>query len=236
MNILINKNTSIFPALICLTLILLLVTTVFTRGVHSQVTQDTGDQQAVALIAAIRKGGLREAARIKGHYVASINTSHWLKFDLETLTKNSAAVIIGNPLSSVSRLSPNGDLIMTEYQISVNEVLKGNLTPEEKVNVSLSGGIIVFEDGTSAEIKTPDSERIEKGKTYILFISAEKDTPDSFLTTGGAQGLFELPTDESGVQPKGHRVDPVQKYKNRTASEFLEEIRVAIRKHSEASS
>lgn len=232
MKILKNKYLYVFPALICLSLLVIGLV----RGVHSQGTQNSAEAQERAIIEAMRRGGLREAARIKGHYVGSINTSHWLKYDLESLTKNSAAVIIGKPLSSASRLSPDGELITSEYQVNINEVLKGNLTPNEKVNLSLPGGVVVFEDGTSAEIKTPDSERMENGRTYILFLSPKKGTADSFVMTGGAQGLFELPADKSGVKPKGHRVDLVQKYKNQPAEEFLEEIRAAIRKYPEATS
>jgi hypothetical protein len=70
----------------------------------------------------------------------------------------------------------------------------------------------------------------------ILFLSPKKGTGGSFVATGGAQGLFELPADKSGVKPKGHSSDLVQKYKNRAASDFLEEIREAVRKYPEASS
>jgi len=47
---------------------------------------------------AIRRGGYREAARIKGHYVGTVDPNwDWASFDLETLTKSSAAVVIGIP-------------------------------------------------------------------------------------------------------------------------------------------
>lgn len=232
MKILRNKNLYIFFAVICLAVLAIALV----RGVRSQGSQNSAEAQERALIEAVRRGGLREAAKLKGRYVASINTSHWLKFDLESLTKNSAAVIIGRPLSSVSRLTPDGEQITTEYQININEVLKGNLTANEKISLSLPGGIVVFEDGTSAEVKTPDEERIENGKTYLLFLSPKKGATDGFVATGGAQGLFELPPDKSGVKPKGHRVDPVQKYKNRPTDKFVEEIREAVRKYPEASS
>jgi len=38
-------------------------------------------QDDTALRDAIRKGGLREAARIKGHYVGIMKTGHWAKLD-----------------------------------------------------------------------------------------------------------------------------------------------------------
>ncbi|HYX71186.1 MAG TPA: hypothetical protein VE732_00325, partial [Nitrososphaera sp.] len=126
--------------------------------------------------------------------------------------------------------------ITTEYQINVNEVIKGNLLPDEKLNLSLPGGTVVFEDGTSAEIKTPGFEGLENGKTYVFFLSTKKGAAYSFVATGGVQGLFELPADKSGVKPKGHDSDLVQKYKDRAVGDFLEEIRAAVRKYPEVSS
>src|SRR5438045_8810974 len=45
---------------------------------------------------ALRRGGYREAARIKGHYVGNTNPNwDWSQFDIEALTKNSVAIIVG---------------------------------------------------------------------------------------------------------------------------------------------
>ena len=45
---------------------------------------------------ALRRGGLREAAKLKGHYVGDFDP-HWDsgRFDIEALTKNSMAVVVG---------------------------------------------------------------------------------------------------------------------------------------------
>lgn len=199
-------------------------------------SQETNTKSTASTVEAIRRGGLREAARIKGHYVGSGNVCSWLKYDLESLTKNSASIIIGTPISSTSQLTADGQSITTKYQVKVKESMKGTLLPDEMVQVSLPGGKVVFEDGNSAEIKTPDLEQMEESKTYILFLSQDKSAAGSFNLTGGGQGLFELLSDKLMVKPHGHFSDVVQKYKNKDIEEFLEEIRAAVRKHPEVSS
>jgi hypothetical protein len=183
---------------------------------------------------AVRRGGLREAARIKKHYVSTQNTGGWIKYDLESLTKNSFAIVIGTPLVSSSDITTNGELITTEYEVKLREILKGDLKENQVVRVSVPGGKITFEDGTSAEIKTPDLVPMEKGNTYVLFLRTTEDTPEVFGLTGGGQGLFELSSTESVVKPHGHHIDSVQKHKDEPITDFIEEIKAAVRKYPES--
>jgi hypothetical protein len=182
-------------------------------------------------VEAVRRGGLREAARLKGHYVASVNTSQWLKFDLESLTEKSAAIVIGKPTASASELNAEGDLINTEYRVTVEQPLKGDLSAGDVISVSVTGGVVVFEDGTSAEIQTPDFERMKTGKTYVLFLGRQNNAENVFVLTGGPQGLFSLPEDGSGIKLHGHKSDLVQKHKDQDAKDFLKEVKAAIKKH-----
>jgi hypothetical protein len=187
-------------------------------------------------VKAVRRGGLREAARIKGHYLGSVRASGWGKYDVDSLTKNSIAVIVGVPLTSTSHLSNNNELITTQYQVKIREVLKGDVLKGQVVNVNVVGGKVAFEDGTSAEIKTLDMEPVEQGNNYILFLKKEKDSPGAFGLTGGGQGLFELSDGDSLVQPRGHHTDVVQKHKNQRIEDFVEEIKIAASKYQKVSS
>src|SRR5438067_7391207 len=73
---------------------------------------------------ALRHGGYREAARIKGHYVGNTDPNwDWALFDIEALTKNSMAVVVGIPQRSKSQLSPSGLSVVTEYEVAVQEVI-----------------------------------------------------------------------------------------------------------------
>src|SRR2546425_4585725 len=95
---------------------------------------------------AIRRGGLREAARIRGHYVGISATSYFLKYDLESLAAHSGNIIIGSPIDSTAHLSADGQLIMTWYRMKILEALKGKLLSDETVTIGLPGGKLTFED------------------------------------------------------------------------------------------
>ncbi len=202
------------------------------RRIDSQET--TGVQDSPDLVEAVRRGGLREGARIKRHYVASIRTSSWLKFDLESLVKNSEAVVTATPGNGVSRLTSDGRQIFTDYEVKLDEVIKADSVFRDTINVSLPGGKVLFEDGSSAEILTPHLKQMESGKVYLLFLSRDKDS-GRFILTGGGQGLFELSSGRHGVKPHGHSSDVLQKYKGRDAAGFLEEVKAAARKYPEPS-
>jgi len=201
---------------------------------HHSSQENGAPQDGPDIIDAVRRGGLREAARLKRHYVASMRASSWLKYDVESLVKNSAAVITGTPGSGISRLSSDGKLIFTDYEIKLDQVIKADTPFRDTVSVSLPGGKVVFEDGNSAEILTPHMKQMENGKVYLLFLSRDNDSKQLTLT-GGGQGLFELSRGGSGVKPHGHSTDLLQKYKGRDATEFLEEVKAAARKYPDTS-
>ena len=114
------------------------------RGTPQGNTQGNA-QDSRAEIEAARRGGLREVARLKGRYVAEVNVGTWIKYDLEGLTKNSIAIVIGTPTSSTSRLSSDGESIDTEYEVRIDETLKGNLYQTQTTRVEMPGGRVVFE-------------------------------------------------------------------------------------------
>jgi len=200
------------------------------RSQNPKEAQDPNEH--AELVDALRRGGLREAARIKGHYVTTKRTSWDAIFsDLESLTSHSKSVIVGMPLQSSSRLSPGGDTILTDYKMNVLDALKGKIRSGSSVTVTTVGGFVRFEDGTSAEVRTPDIH-IQNGKTYVLFLYAKSKTePDSLYITGGPQGIFEISDDGVSILPMGRQIDHVaKKYKEKRADAFVHEIREAAEK------
>lgn len=185
------------------------------------------------IVTAVRKGGLREGARIKKRFVSSEPTTGLVKYDLESLTSHSAAVIMGTPVSSFSSLTANGERITTEHTIRVSRVFKGKLAEEALIRVIVPGGKVVFDDGTSAEILTPDLGAITKNKTYVLFLNPSANDADLLRLTGGGQGLFEMPSSAWGVKPLGDKKDLVQRHKDQSVNDFLEEIQRAVKKYPE---
>jgi hypothetical protein len=184
----------------------------------------------------LREQGLREAARYKKHYVGTELSHGYMAYDIQSLTRNSIMVVVGSPLQNMCKLSFDRESINTEYQVTIQEVIKGKVAQGNTITVNLPGGLVEFEDGTSAEIRTPGFRKMENGKTYVLFLKENKAEGNAFILVGGQQGLFELPVDGSGVNPHGLPVDEVVKQnKNKDVNAFLKEIRLAAKKWPETS-
>jgi hypothetical protein len=191
-----------------------------------------------AITEAARRGGYRELAKMKGEVVVNRPAHSFVKFDLESITKKSAAVVIGTAVSNLSRLSPDGQQITTDYQFEVLEVLKGKGVETGNIEVSLPGGRVVFEDGTAAQVNVPGFRKMENGKTYVLYLSERGPEHSSFAVTGGPQGIFEVVDGGLSVKPHGTALDPLaQKYKvEKAAKSFIKEARKAAKTWPEPSS
>lgn len=97
--------------------------------------------------------------------------------------------------------------------------------------MSLPGGKVRFADGSTAEIRTAWFKKMQNGKTYALFLSPGSGS--GFVTTGEAQGLFEIPTTEGDQSVKTHSGiprDSVGKYQGTDVKTFLRELRQATKK------
>lgn len=194
--------------------------------------QDSAADDQTTVRDALRRGGLREAARIKGHYVGEFDP-HWDfgRFDIETLAKNSAVVIVGVPIKEVgSRLSPSGQTILTDFEVKVVQVFKGAVTASSSVIVSLPGGSVKFDDGTTAELRTPGFEPMKMEATYTMFLSESSASPNNYILSGGPQGLVEIVNGRT-LKPHGRPTDPVsEESKGKDKETFLKEVRAKSEK------
>jgi hypothetical protein len=176
---------------------------------------------------------LKEKAKEAKNFVGDKHPNRTLVCaDLSELARNSSVVIIGTAADNISALSPDGKSITLDYKVNVEYVYKGALKKGQTVTVSLPGGKVMFEDGSTAEVRTPWFKKMQNGTTYLLFLS---DAPGgrSFFTTGEAQGLFEIPTTEDGRVVKTHSGvmnDPVWKYHNMDVKAFFKELRQVFKK------
>jgi hypothetical protein len=175
---------------------------------------------------------------MRGEVVVNRHAPGFVKFDLETITRKSAAVVIGTAVSNLSRLSPDGLQITTDYQVQVHEVLKGKAVDANNIEVSLPGGRVVFEGGTVAQVNVPGFRRMENGKTYVLYLSERGPEHASFADTGGPQGIFEVVEGGLSVKPHGNALDPLaRKYKlEKEARSFIKDARKAAKTWPEPSS
>ena len=207
----------------------------FAKDANTQSTSNKKAQEPDPVVMAIRRGGLREAARLTGTYVGSERTTGWAKYDIESLTSSSATIVIGTPLSSSSSLAASGERINTDYNVRIERVLKGKLKKDETISLVAPGGKVTFEDGTSAEVKTPDLGPIVEHKRYVFFLRTSEEKIDAFGLTGGGQGLFELSSSDSAVKPLGDKSDSVQRHKEQKIADFISEIERAVRTHPDTS-
>jgi hypothetical protein len=176
---------------------------------------------------------LKDKAKLAGHFVGYENPNKTRRFaNLEELAAQSAAVIIATAGENVCRLSPDGRSITIDYPLSVQYLYKGNLHEGDSLSVSLPGGKVVFADGTTAEIRTPWFKKMQRGVTYLLFLTPG-DRSGNYVTTGGAQGLFEIPTDPRNRKVKTHTgllKDAIWKYQDMDVKDFLRAVRRATKK------
>jgi hypothetical protein len=204
-------------------------------GNSSRQSQNPATQQPssdeVALREAYRRGGLREQAKLKGVYVTEINP-HWKygKFDIESLTKNSAAVIVGRFTKKLDARLIDGKVIFTDYEVAVEELVKGDLRQAKTIVVTVEGGRVFFEDGTSAEQVTPTFEQPHIGGEYALFLREEAFVPSVFFLSGGPQGMFDI-EDSARVKPHGLPDDVgAVETKGKSRDEFMKKVRGDARK------
>lgn len=188
--------------------------------------QSNNQDEHTAIRDALRRGGLREAARLKKHYVGDFE-AHWdfSSLDAESLVKKSAVVVIGAPFEKLgSHLTAGGQVIVSDYAVAIQEVIKGESFQASTITVSLPGGRVEFEDGTSAELRTPTFEHVKLGRVYAFFLDESARGPNIYTLTGGPQGLAEF-VENSRVKSHGRSTDPIAREKNGTDKrDFLREL------------
>lgn len=131
---------------------------------------------------------------------------------------------------------PLGGTIKTFHQMEIMRLLKAGdkKSVGDFVTVELMGGRVKFDDGTSAEIRTPGFRRMENGKTYVLFLMENDREPGALALVGGPQGLFEIPVDGGTLQSHGKPINTVAKQaQNKDVKTFLNEVRKAAEKGPE---
>lgn len=225
-------KTKISPLLLAFVVFgIALVGVAVTRSTGTRNPQDTNEQKKI--VEAIRRGGLREAAKIKGRYIGIHDASwDWANYTVEGLAKNSVAVILGTPERSSAQLNSTGDSIATHFSVRIDELIKGDadFAAYNRIIVAVPGGKIEFENGTSAEVQTPGFETMSIGKQYVLFLYKNRDGSSALLLTGGPQGLFEL---ESNGKVKSHaRADdaPYKEANGKQVHSFLDSVRTFAKK------
>lgn len=170
-----------------------------------------------------------KAKRCGGKFIGNADFNDAAKkSNLNQLAKDSDTVVVVTTESNVCKLLPNGRMVTTDYQVLIEDVLKGSVTVGDLLTVSLPGGKIGFEDNTTAEVQTPWFKKMVSNNRYILFLQANPNT-GSFVTTGGPQGVFEISAKGQEVlSHSGIKDDPVREHHKSKSKDFLKKLRQAI--------
>ncbi|HKC62068.1 MAG TPA: hypothetical protein VKB86_00415 [Pyrinomonadaceae bacterium] len=175
------------------------------------------------------EGRLRQGAREKRHFVLAYDDPQWKNvLDTKMLVKDSPIIILGRVERSPCKLSEDGERITIDYQVRVSDVVKGNMAKGTLVTVSVPGGLVRFDDGTTAEFRTPSFRKMASGRSYLLFLTPEGKRDGILITTGGPQGIFELSRD--GASAMHFSADFTAPPPLQNLSALLADIRDAMKK------
>lgn len=173
---------------------------------------------------------LKVRAQTEGRVLVTAQPRNLKKFnDLSSLVANSQTIVTGTVESNVSTvLQPSEGIVVTDYRLAIEDVLKGGVKSGAKLTVRQPGGYVNFDTGGSAETRMPDYwKQPENGEKYVLFL---KNKPDgTFSLVGGPQGLFKLA--DGTVVPQTIAEDKLmQDHKGKNEVTFVKEVRDAIKK------
>jgi hypothetical protein len=169
-----------------------------------------------------------KARRGSGKLVANLDFNKGAqKSSLAQMVADSESIVIVTTEKNVGRMSEDGKTVRTFYRARVEEVLKGQVKTGEDINVSLPGGKVGFPDGSTAEVQTLWFKKMVNNKRYLLFLSG-KPKSESFTTTGGPQGVFEIAADGGMLSHSGLTNDVMRANAGKRSHAFVKEIKDAI--------
>jgi hypothetical protein len=111
------------------------------------------------------------------------------KLSLEQVVQRGSTILVGTVVSSSTRWGEGHKMIWTDYEVSVEEVWKGD--PRRSVTLSFAGGTV---EGKSVLVS--HVPRLEIGGTYVLSLNDLRRLFTSPVV-GAEQGLFREVTDKA---------------------------------------
>ncbi|HEX8176256.1 MAG TPA: hypothetical protein VF543_14160 [Pyrinomonadaceae bacterium] len=145
---------------------------------------------------------------------------------LKNLASNADVVVIGRVTNKSSQLTENGAFVFTDYDLAVEEVLKGNssnnIQSQSSIAVTRPGGKILLE-GRVVTATDRVFKPLAIGGRYLLFLK--------YIPTTGAyhavnnKGSFEL-VDNKSIKLLNEATDAPRVDKD--AASFINDVRIAI--------
>ena len=159
-----------------------------------------------------------------------IDRSFQLKNYLEAITCKADAVVIATVNSKSSQLLDEGTFTFTDYELSVNEVLKNNATFPLRVNQTFTytspGGAVEL-NGHVISAVDYRSEPLQLGSRYLLYLSFIPETQSYKGFSNEVQGdTFEIT--ESSITQASKKPYPLGAKLSVGLNEFLPAVRLAV--------
>lgn len=194
-------------------------------------------QRAKAVVEALRTGGIEAAAALEGHYEGRVSADPENNADsIEQLVDWHDLVVVGRIQANRGWMTGDGESVVTDYVVRVEQVLKGRATAE--ITVSVVGGRVSFSNGTTATL-TSSMIPPTPGERYLFFL-VPSTYPVSARQLAAARGqLWELQHmslsifflhPEKGVVPRAHVGHPLrQTYEGMVETDFIRLIQRLVR-------
>lgn len=154
-------------------------------------------------------------------------SNHWAKGLSALPVSISDVVLIGNITNAVAHLSNDKTGVYSQFDLDVQEVLKGEnqLSHTKNVSVQRFGGAVRFASGRIQKYETSGQGMPVIGRTYLLFLKRIGAGPDYSIITGyDVSGPVIEPLD-GAVADEGKDEYPFDKYMGMDLMEFLKEVR-----------
>jgi hypothetical protein len=184
-------------------------------------------------VKALEERALRNGGQLAQQFAADRSV---VCSNLQELARRSPIVVIGTTLRHRSRLTPDAKCVNSDFAVSVQEVLKGQLRPGSVITVSLPGGGHRFPDGASVFFYPSNYRLTINDRVYAFFLRAGgKDTLGRgplYELALGVQGQFELDRGTGMVIPSVRMPnDPIAtRYKDMAITRYLLELHQAVGK------
>lgn len=171
-------------------------------------------------------GGLQSLAKIAGNFVLQDKRPLFARSTLAPLANSSSLILIGHVSASTSSLIEDGDSILTTYTVVPEIVVKGVI--EGSFDVDARGGEIKFADGTTARIVTWETEQIQTGGRYCLFLK-DGQGKNKFLTNG-EESIFAITgsaiQSAASARPGAHPI--VAETRGMSLGQFLTKLQTIV--------
>ena len=110
------------------------------------------------------------------------------RLELDEVRSRAEAVFAGEVVGITARVSGDGKMVWTDYEIEVSETLAGR-NPGARTTLSFGGGTV-----PGLSIGIPGMPKLNEGEHYVFFIEPRLDAskPAFMPTVGWSQGLYRI--------------------------------------------